>query len=215
MDYSLPIPVRHLERTLKAFMALTVKTDSATYVEIGAHRGRSIGTIGNLIKDKADKIHIIGYDIFNGNTDASFHAAEDNGKGAGNIIKCRRNLDKLCKRNTHVTYQLVEGYTIDTLTPTKATWAYIDGGHSYETVKWDHQQLKDCDVIVFDDADLQGVSKYLWEIKDQWELFDLESKYESPARQVAIINNREDYDFSISGLIPFQGVSPEEWRITR
>lgn len=215
MEYDLPQPVKHLERTVKALMALTVVEESATYIEIGAHRGRSIGTIGNIIKDKTKKLHIIGYDIFGSNTDASFHAAEDNGKGAGNIIKCRRNLDKLCKRNPHVTYELIEGYTTDTLKSTKSTWAYIDGGHSYETVKWDHQQLKECDVIIFDDADLQGVNQYLWEIKDQWELFDLESKYNSPARQVAIINNRENYNFSISGLIPFRGVSPELWKASR
>jgi hypothetical protein len=139
---------------------------------------------------------------------------EDNGKGAGNSFKCQRALGKIAKRNPNFTFELIEGYTTDTLKPTKVDWAYIDGGHSYETVKWDHQQLKECDVIVFDDSDLQGVNQYLWEIKDQWEIFDL---YCSPggSRQCAIINNRKDYDFETAELVPFKGVSPEQWKPIR
>jgi hypothetical protein len=199
----------HLDRTAKVFLSLKVTTESATYIEIGAHRGRSIVAIGNLLKDKVKKLHIIGYDLFGGDT--QLHIAEDNGKGAGNIIKCSRQLSKLCKRNPHVTYELKEGYTTDTLTPSKATWAYIDGGHSYDTVKWDHQQLKDCDVIVFDDTDLEGVNKYLWEIKDQYKLYEL---YSDPggSKQVAIINNVANYNFDTAELTEFKGSDPETYR---
>jgi hypothetical protein len=48
MKIELPLPVAHLERTLKCFMSLDVKKDKAVYLEIGAHRGRSIGTISNI-----------------------------------------------------------------------------------------------------------------------------------------------------------------------
>ena len=199
----------HLDRTAKAFLSLNVTTESATYIEIGAHRGRSIVAIGNLLKDKVKKLHIIGYDLFGGDT--QLHIAEDNGKGAGNIVKCRRQLDKLCKRNPHVTYELKEGYTTDTLTPSIASWAYIDGGHSYDTVKWDHQQLKDCDVIVFDDTDLEGVNRYLWEIKDQYKLYEI---YSDPggSKQVAIINNIKNYNFDTAELSEFIGNDPETYR---
>jgi len=213
MKIELSHNVRHLERTIRAMVALNVTNESATYIEVGAHRGRSIGTIGNFLKDKCKKLHIIGYDIFDAET-SSFHIKEDNGKGAGNIIKCNKALSKLCKRNPHVTYELVEGYTTDSLKPSIAEWAYIDGGHSYETVKWDHEQLKDCSVIVFDDADLQGVNQYLWEIKDQYNIYDLEST-EDGARQACIVNDKENFNFDAAGFIPFRGCDPKEWKPIR
>ena len=64
MKIELSHNVRHLERTIRAMVALNVTNESATYIEVGAHRGRSIGTIGNFLKDKCKKLHIIGSDIF-------------------------------------------------------------------------------------------------------------------------------------------------------
>jgi hypothetical protein len=213
MKIELLQPVKHLERTVQAFTCLDRKNRNATYLEIGAHRGRSIGTIGHVLKDFCQNLHIIGYDIF-GSENTEFHIKEDNGKGGGNIVKCRRNLDKLKSRNPHVTYELIEGYTTNTLQYRKADWTYIDGGHSYETVKWDHSQLKDSDVIIFDDSDLEGVNRYLWEIKDQYEIFDL---HHSPggSRQSIIINDRENFDLDSAGLSPFGGVDPLQWKAIR
>ena len=213
MKIDLPAKIKHLERTAKAFFSLSVPNKVGTYIEIGAHRGRSIVTIGGLLKDRVNQLHIVGYDIFDAET-PQFHIVEDNGKGAGNIIKCNKILGKLAKRNPNVTYELIAGYTTDTLTERKAEWAYIDGGHSYETVKWDHQKLKESNVIVFDDADLEGVNRYLWEIKDQYKLYDLHY-VKGGARQVAIINDLENYNFNTAELRDFEGVNPDTWRPQR
>jgi len=50
--------------------------------------------------------------------------------------------------------------------PNKRT--FIDGGHSYSTVKWDYEQIKDSKVIIFDDTYLEkfpGVAKFIQELR--------------------------------------------------
>ena len=66
-------------------------------------------------------------------------------------------------------------------------------------------------VIVFDDTDLEGVNKYLWEIKDQYKLYEL---YSDPggSKQVAIINNTTNYNFDTAELFEFKGNNPETYR---
>jgi hypothetical protein len=54
------------------------------------------------------------------------------------------------------TFELHKGDSKETLVNAKesianANFAYIDGGHSEETVISDYENLKHCDVIVFDD----------------------------------------------------------------
>jgi hypothetical protein len=45
---------------------------------------------------------------------------------------------------------------------------YIDGGHSYSTVKWDYEQVKNSKVIIFDDTypiKFPGVAKFIEELR--------------------------------------------------
>jgi len=44
---------------------------------------------------------------------------------------------------------------------------YIDGGHSYETVKHDYEKVKDSKIIVFDDVKITGVNKFVKELSNQ------------------------------------------------
>ena len=197
--------VSHLTNLVNAFLSYNSKKDNVTYLEIGAHRGRSLVTITNILKDYAKNLHVIGYDIFDKETN-EFHIAEHNGKGAGSFEKCKRGLDKIVKRNNNVSYELIGGYTTDTLKPTVVEYVYIDGGHSYETVKWDHQQLKNCSIVVFDDSDLNDVNKYLWEIKDQYNLYNLGE------RQAIIINDETNFNFiTATGIEKFKGKDPETY----
>lgn len=198
----------HLNKAAIAFTSLNVNSDQGTYLEIGSHKGRSIVAFANILKQNVKKLHLIGYDIFGLET-KEFHSKEDNGKGAGDYNKCNQRLSKVSKRNPNITFELIAGYTTDTLKPTSVDWVYIDGGHSYETVKWDHQQLKDSRVIVFDDSDLTGVNKYLWEIKDQYNLYSLYG------RQAIIINDTENFDFDRANLQEFVGQDPATYQAKR
>jgi len=206
MEILLDGKLNHLNIAANVFSALTVNSKKGLYVEIGAHNGRSMSAFGNILKHKVNHLHMIGYDVFDLETD-EFHNNEDNGMGGGNYDKCIKRVKKLTREN--VTFELIKGYTTDTLTTTIADWAYIDGGHSYETVKWDHKQLKDSKVIVFDDSDLEGVNQYLWEIKDKHNLYSL---YD---RQAVIINDDVNFDFSAIELEKFQGHNPTTYQSKR
>jgi len=192
------------------FLALDVKSENGTYIEIGAHRGRSMEFFANLLKPKVKKLHLIGYDVFDSATD-DFHFHEDNYMKGGDFDKCFYTLKKASKRNQfNITFELVKGRTTETLFSKKADWAYIDGGHSYETVKWDHEQLKDSRIIVFDDSDLPGVNQYLWEVKDQYNVYSLgETDKSTPYhRQAVIVNDIHNFKFDTVKLEKFQGHDP-------
>ena len=195
-----------------AFLALDVTSDNGTYIEIGAHRGRSMVFFADILKHKVKKLHLIGYDIFDSET-SDFHLHEDNDMKGGDFDKCFYTLKKLAKRNRSITFDLVKGYTTETLFLKKADWAYIDGGQSYETVKWDHEQLKDSRIIVFDDSDLSGVNKYLWEIKDRYTIYSLyETDKSTPYhRQAIIINDTDNFKFDTVKLEKFQGYDPRTY----
>ena len=204
----------HLDGILRAFVSYIPNKETTTYVEIGAHKGRSISNLGyEFSKVVNDKLNIIGYDVFDGGDDL-LHKDEDNGKGAGNYDKCFRSLKKLSKRQPNVTFKLVKGFTTDTLEPMVADWAFIDGGHSYETVKWDHANLKDSSIIIFDDADLEGVNRYLWEIKDDYKIYDVDKESTDIRRRSVILNIDENlYDFDHANLKEFAGVDPNTFAV--
>jgi len=203
--------VRHLERTARAFEAVTAQIN-AVYVETGAHRGRSIGALVPRLMARCQTLHLQGYDLFE-MADHDSDLREQNGKGFGDLARCQAVCERLQKVHAAMSFKLIRGDTRHTLEPITATWAYIDGGHSYDTVKWDHQQLKHSLVTVFDDADLRGVNQYLWEIRQQFHIWDLEQM--DGSRQAVIVTDPDHYDFERAGLVPFQGQDPATWRSTR
>ena len=203
--------VRHLERTARAFESVPAQTN-AVYVETGAHRGRSIGALVPRLMARCQALHLQGYDLFD-MADHDSDLREQNGKGFGNLARCQAVCERLRKEYASMSFELIRGDTRATLGTTVATWVYIDGGHSYDTVKWDHQQLKNSQVTVFDDADLRGVNQYLWEIRHHFHIWDLEQM--DGGRQAVIIKDPDNYDFEHAGLVPFQGLDPATWRSTR
>ena len=140
----------------------------STICEIGTHDGKSaVQFIDYCIKHNA-KLHYIGYDIFDDvKNDNEFHKKEINGKGAGRYKTAKSNLLHRQNKFKKFKFKLIKGYTTDTLVESKYDFVYIDGGHSYETVKHDYYKLKNSKVIVFDDYQTDGVKKFFDEMVKQ------------------------------------------------
>lgn len=116
-----------------------------TIVEIGVWNGENAERMIKCALQYHDDIQYIGYDLFEG-------ANTESDKKEFNVkphFKYDDIKEKLSRLKADVT--LVKGDTNLTLTPTVADFAFIDGGHSIETIRADYEKLKRSKVIVLDD----------------------------------------------------------------
>lgn len=133
--------------------------------EIGTHDAKTAVQFIDYCIEYNSKLKYIGYDIFDDvKNNADFHKKEINGKGAGKLSTAKNNLNHRQRKYKRFTYKLIKGFTHDTLSESKYDFVYIDGGHSYETVKNDYNKLSQSTVIVFDDYQTDGVKKFFDEL---------------------------------------------------
>jgi len=130
-----------------------------TICEIGTHSGRSAEQFcGHLAEKPNVKFTYYGYDCFELATqDTKFN--ELNGKGAGRLIVAQNRLNKITSPNFK--FKLIKGWTQDTLKEAVFDFVYIDGGHSYETVKHDHEKVEQSKIVCFDDYQIPTVHQYV------------------------------------------------------
>lgn len=150
--------------------------------EIGTHHGGSAYQFVTYFAKQVDHVTYYGYDIFDDvRGDRQFAKKERNGKGAGSLDRATANLVNANKRYGNVSYKFFKGFTTDTLTkPVVFDFVYIDGGHSYDTVKHDYSMVKDSKIIVFDDVKIAGVNRNIKELQEQGievELVKTDSKH--------------------------------------
>ena len=69
------------------------------------------------------------------------------------------------KKYRNLKVKLHRGFTHETLKYKKYDFVYIDGGHSYDTVKHDYEKVKDSKVILFDDCQEPTVFKFTEELR--------------------------------------------------
>ena len=150
----------------KIFEKLLDESEPKTIGEIGCHHGRTAIQLCSYALNKfKHPIHYVGYDAFDEISKEDSYQEEINRKGLGSYNEATRWLNKVKGRNKErFTYQLVKGYTTETLIePVKYDFVYIDAGHSYESVLHDWNMVQDSNLIVFDDYDLDGVMRVLKE----------------------------------------------------
>ena len=130
-------------------------------VETGTHRGRSSCYMVQQSLQYHDNVEFHGFDLFETAT-AETDAREINGKGHGSYKKAQARLQAIQQQHPGFRFTLYRGFTTETfLTPIQADLAYIDGGHSTETVLHDFSMVRDSAVIVFDDYQMDSVKEAL------------------------------------------------------
>jgi len=133
--------------------------------EIGTHDAKSAVQFVDYCLKINPKLAYVGYDIFDDVvSNKEFHEREINGKGAGKLRVAKANLKHRQTRHKKFKFNLIKGYTQDTLTEAVYDFVYIDGGHSYETVKHDYYKVSGSKVIVFDDYQTEGVKQFVDEL---------------------------------------------------
>lgn len=136
--------------------------------EIGTHKGGTAKQFIALLAPRVEKLTYYGYDVFDGdNVNKDLHKKERNGKAPAFISAAKQAIDRTKQTHKNLEYKLFKGYTTDTLEPTAFDFVYIDGGHSYDTVKHDYEKVKDSKIIVFDDVKITGVNKFVKELTEQ------------------------------------------------
>lgn len=116
-------------------------------LEIGTFNGHNAVRMITQAQKYNPEIMYVGYDLFE-NATAETDAAEFNVK-PHNSIKDVSNDIKHGAPNSAVS--LVKGNTRETLKPIHADFAFIDGGHSIETIAHDYEAVRSCAVVVLDD----------------------------------------------------------------
>ena len=95
--------------------------------------------------------HYIGYDLFDDATE-ELNAKEWNGKGNYTLKQVDDYITQYNENEKlNATWKLHRGNTNETLKETTVDFAFIDGGHSVDTIANDYEKLQKSKVIVFDD----------------------------------------------------------------
>lgn len=136
--------------------------------EIGTHRGSTASQLIHHLCPKVSMLKYTGYDVFDfALNNVEFNNQERNGKNGAALEETSRKLNKLKKRYNNLDITLHQGFTTNTLiSPQSFDFVYIDGGHSYETVKHDYSMVKESKLIVFDDYKIPGVQQLVNELID-------------------------------------------------
>lgn len=150
----------------EVFKPLIIEHRPKTIGEIGCHRGYTTIQMLEVLVSLGYPFSYTGYDAFELGAPTDFQEHEKNGKGFADYNKTKRTLQKFYEKNgMNFTFMLVPGFTKDTLVePVKYDFVFIDGGHSYETVKHDYEMVKESKVILFDDYQLPGVKQFIDEL---------------------------------------------------
>lgn len=157
-DPGLAAPGRY--ETLCDVLQHSIKmTGRANIVEVGTWNGsRAIQMAEAAFASGVSHVSYVGFDTFEEGND---RALEGHSKPHASYWHVTGRLDNYARmmrrKDKTFAFKLVKGNTLKTLPASKhltadATFCYIDGGHSYETVKSDYTYLAHSPYVVFDDV---------------------------------------------------------------
>lgn len=139
------------------------KRGQINVVEVGTWNGsRAIQIAESVFSGTScPAVHYVGYDTFEGGNDRTLEGHTKPHATLGIVQRRLENYAAMMRRKgKEFSFELIKGNTLDTMRTTAALCAdadvaYIDGGHSYETVKSDYEHLKHVPFVVFDDVILK------------------------------------------------------------
>lgn len=157
-DPGLGCPSRY--ETLAEFVTHSCKVlGKAHLVEVGTWNGSRAVQMANAAFDSGlTEVRYTGFDTFEGGNDR-LHEGHTKPHANESIVERRlENYATLQHRmGREFTFTLIKGNTLETM-PVRstlladATFAYVDGGHSYETTLSDYNAVKHVPYVVFDDV---------------------------------------------------------------
>ncbi len=157
-DPALGVPSRY--KTLCEVMAHSISTTGrACLVEVGTWNGsRAVQMAEAAFATGVKTVSYVGFDTFEEGHDRS-HEANEKAHANSWIVNSRLNnySEVVARKGLTFAFTLIRGNTLETLPASAnlvadATFAYIDGGHSYETTKSDYTCLAHVPYVVFDDV---------------------------------------------------------------
>jgi hypothetical protein len=146
--------------TLCEMLTASIKeTGRANIVEVGTWNGsRAIQMAETAFAAGVKQVSYVGFDTFEDGNDRS-HEGHTKPHASSWIVGNRLNnySRMMSRKGLTFDYTLLKGNTLVTLPGAgevvkNATFAYIDGGHSYETTRSDYDSLAHVPYIVFDDV---------------------------------------------------------------
>lgn len=133
--------------------------------EIGTHNAASACQFVDYLIPRVPRLFYTGYDMFDAAV-TELSGDEGNGKGPGYYQDSFNKLQQRRAVHGNFDFELVVGETTQSFTqPRTFDFVYIDGGHSYPTVRHDYNMVRGSRVIVFDDVQLSGVRQLVDEIR--------------------------------------------------
>ena len=155
---SLGAPARY-ETLCELLTTSIAETGAARIVEVGTWNGsRAIQMAEAAFATGVTSVSYVGFDTFEGGNDR-VHEGHTKPHADSWIVTNRLNnySQLMARKGLTFAFSLIKGNTLKTLPASGAvvadsTFAYIDGGHSYETTKSDYECLKHVPFIVFDDV---------------------------------------------------------------
>ncbi len=146
--------------TLCELLTASIKeTGKADIVEVGTWNGsRAIQMAEAAFAAGVTQVSYVGFDTFEDGNDRT-HEGHTKPHASSWIVSNRLNnySRMMSRKGLTFSYTLLKGNTLETLPRAgevvkAATFAYIDGGHSYETTKSDYLHLAHVPFVVFDDV---------------------------------------------------------------
>ena len=120
-------------------------------IEIGTWNGNRAIVLASEALKHQNHVHYTGFDLFE-TGDEETNKLEYNPKENHSLNSVAKRLNQFSTENHCFTFELIKGNTRETLKKTRiADFAFIDGGHSIETIQNEYNALKECPIVDLDD----------------------------------------------------------------